>query len=260
MKSIESNTIHFQVTGDNSSPDNIPWKKLKSIVEAYINLISSFNVHLLNGEEFTLNEFFLTNINACCTDISLEVKSESPVKANDLMIKTFKNSNKNELPYAIKKNANLLNRELIDPNLALKLFDTAGVDIAYEPSFYDIGDVIIEERRTIYGKMINIGGKDPNFHLVDHTGTEFIIGGITEKDAADLANKLYRNIGVVVDCKIHTLTMEIDTRCKFIELLPYDDRNWLEESAKFISTVPSIFSSTAEMHEKLTEIRRGTTK
>ena len=260
MKNTEQNLIHIQLTGDKAHPGNIPFPKLISIIESYIKLIGSFNVFMLNGEEFSFNDFSLTNINACCTDISLAVESEKQVFANEFMIDTFNRSRIDDLPYEIKRTANTLNRELIDQDLALKLFNSLGIDVAYEPTIFDIEDVIIEERRTIYGKMNNIGGKTPNFHLEDHTGKEFVVGGISESDASDLAKRLYRNIGVVVDCKIHTLSMEIDSHCKYIQLLPYDDKNWFEESTKFINNIPSIFSSTDEMHEKLTEIRRGTNK
>jgi len=255
MKNTEQNFIHIQLTGDKAHPENIPFPKLVSIIESYIKLIGSFNVFMLNGEEFSLSEFSLTNINACCTDISLAVESKKQVYANDFMIDTFSQDRKTELPFEIKKNANMLNHELIEQDLALKLFTNAGVDVAYEPKIFDVEDIIIEERRTIYGKMNNIGGKTPNFHLEDHTGKEFVVGGINEQVASELANRLYKNIGVIVDCKIHSISMEMESHCKFIHLLPYDDRNWFEESAKFINKFPSIFPSTEEMHKKLSEIR-----
>lgn len=260
MKNIESNTIHFQVTGDNSSPDNIPWKKLKSIVEAYINLISSFNVHLLNGEEFTLNEFFLTNINACCTDITFAVESAAHVQANDLMVDTYKLGNITDLPDQVKNSANLLNNSLLEQNLAIILFTNAGDTVHYEPIIYDFEEIFIKERRTLYGRMHSIGGKVPNFHVEDLNRKNFIIDGITEDIASKLAPRLYQTIGVLVEADINLLTMEMQSKCKYIQLLPYidyDDQEWFELNEKFVNSIPNIFNSEEEMHNKLSDIRRG---
>lgn len=259
MNNGENKSIHIQLTGENAHPENIPLPKLVSIIESYVKLIGSVNIALRNGNEFSMKEFSLTSISACCTDIVLAVESEEQYLANEMMVNSFQQNHGNNLPDFVKEKANQLTYELNGIDLTLSLFNSSGLNIAYTPELFAIEDVIVLERRTIYGEIINIGGKRPNFHVEDHTGKVFVIDDISAKDATKIAPRLYANVGVVVDCHVHIPSMEIENRCKFIELLPFDDRNWLVDTKEFLQNVPSFFSSTDEMSKRLTEIRQGKT-
>jgi hypothetical protein len=257
MNNTEYKKIHIQLTGD---PSKIPLEDLISIIKAYIDLLGSVNISLLKGKEFSYSEFSLININDCCTDIELAVDSEEQIEAHDLLYKSIKEGVAENLPYEVKQKHNNLSRKLQIskiPDLALTLFNESGIEVQYLSKTFDIEDIVIEEHHTIYGKMVNIGGKSPNFHLEDHKGFTFIIELPNQEGASNLANRLYSTIGVVATCKVHIPSMEVDSRCKFVKLLPYDDRNWSEDNSKLLDQMPILFSSTQEMNEKLLDIRHG---
>lgn len=74
---------------------------------------------------------------------------------------------------------------------------------------------------TIYGKVVNAGGKNPNVHIETLQGQVVICKG-TQEQVKQLAGRLYTNVGIVGSARCDVETLEYDD-VEIKEILPYDD-------------------------------------
>lgn len=74
---------------------------------------------------------------------------------------------------------------------------------------------------TIYGRVVNAGGKNPNVHIETFDGQIVICRG-SQEQVKHLAGRLYANVGIVGAARCDVETLEIED-VEITEILPYED-------------------------------------
>lgn len=76
-------------------------------------------------------------------------------------------------------------------------------------------------RTTLYGRVVNAGGKNPNAHIETIQGTMVICRGSLAQ-VKQLAERLYTNVGIVGNARCDVETLEIED-VEITEILPYEE-------------------------------------
>lgn len=74
---------------------------------------------------------------------------------------------------------------------------------------------------TIYGRVVNAGGKNPNVHIETLEGQIIICKG-SQEQVKQLAGRLYANVGIEGSARCDVETLEIED-VEIKEILPYED-------------------------------------
>jgi hypothetical protein len=99
---------------------------------------------------------------------------------------------------------------------------------------------------TVYGKIFQVGGQDPNIHIETPTG-EHLICKVTREQAKTLANKLYSWVG---------LSGKARWESKFFKILDFEVEKIIDfEPGSALQTLSEIGSSIRKHYEDVTDVK-----
>lgn len=205
------NAEKYSITLDREGgihPDEISARTLADFLRILSKLLNSDN-----------NDLCLTSIADNC--INLNFKIAQTLKASAVALSAFISGENVEAanisPAALQELDTFRNKL---PGISLTFSPIDKYPEITVPPEKKLSDLIkkapeINYSRTIYGKVTNVGGEHPNFHIKMLGTGASIICDCSEELAAEVAHHLYSTVGVSGSFSQNTNRMKADT------LLPY---------------------------------------
>lgn len=250
-------SIRITFEGNGLRLIDFPVEKLFDLITKYLKIVVEMAKTDIPKSKLTIKDFSFASLEDGSADSQIFCKvpgiHEYSRKLNrDIVKGTFMDRSKKAFKLLNEFQGSL---ELNGLPLAANLSDETGERIIITKDKTEIVNFFFLEEIEIYGKLISIGGKTPNFHLVDHRNVEYIIGNISESIAVQLANRLYSTVGVMAETKVYLPDYVYDTHCKFVELLPYSEERWEEGIAELQKEMSDYLTDPRKIDEILNEIR-----
>lgn len=250
-------SIRITFEGNGLRLIDFPVEKLFDLISKYLNIVIEMAKTDILKSKLTIDDFSFASLEDGSADSQIFCKvpgiHEYCWKLNrDIANGTFRDRSEKAYKLFNEFQGSL---ELNGLPLCANLFDDTGEKIVITREKTELVKFFFLEEIEIYGKLISIGGKTPNFHLVDHRNVEYIIGNISESTAVKLANRLYSTVGVIAETKVYLPDYVYDTHCKFVDLLPYTEEGWEEGIAELQKEMSDYLTDPRKIDEILNEIR-----
>lgn len=135
-----------------------------------------------------------------------------------------------EAGHPLNTNASEISRILLDfkkisQDIGQKAEITLGdgkrpyIKIDAKTEFKQLKETIVGSEKIFYGKLIAVGGKEPNIHLSKEGGN--LVIDVTEIEARELGQDLYMEIGIKAFFKQNLLSGQIEF-AKYLSKIPYN--------------------------------------
>lgn len=142
--------------------------------------------------------------------------------------------------------------QLEDTPLILQLFGNESKVARISPSdIQGTYTAYFDEEITIYGRLLHVGGKDPNFHIESDFGKTYIIRGINEETARSMADYLYKTIGIKAIVRTSVPDLNQSTKGTFVRLLSYSEDNREERVKELREYFSGIVGENRDIIEEL---------
>jgi len=115
-----------------------------------------------------------------------------------VMLYKFQKSNYRNLPTNCNPSIDKLNKFMTRTGTNIGFFGTKKEKLRLSPSnpLRKIEVYEFQSPTTVYGELLNIGGKTPNAHIMLQSTGKTIMCNLNKEQAIQLANKLYQIIGL----------------------------------------------------------------
>lgn len=220
--------IKFSITGENVSPDTLSFRKLIKILYCYSGTLFEISKSRNNSLEDKALDFSLSKIEKGSYLITVtDTENYGLVESNEIFTESVMSGNLSALPEAAVGKARIMANDLSSYGFALSLFSSSGKTIAFIPDDFKKKRGMFRDYTTIYGRMIQIGGINPNIHLEIPNRKTPVVCDISQEMVSQLVSKLYKEIGISGWVERDDDTLDIK-RMKVEEILPYDPEKFNE--------------------------------
>lgn len=218
----------ISITGNSVSPENLSYKALVKILDNYVNALyelSKARNSALNKKKL---DFTLTNIQMGSYEITMTdtYGCDLPESQNELA-EFLEEDRFEQLPDKSIQCLRDMADDLDGHDWQLMLFSKSDKKVSFLPKKFIVKTETYKEETTIYGTLIQIGGRKPNIHLEIPGRSNLLICDVDESIAKELAAKLYTEIGLSGTADRYVNSTEIK-RFKVEEILPYDPSSYDE--------------------------------
>lgn len=106
-------------------------------------------------------------------------------------------------------------------NIILGTEDRDYIILNRDSKFECLENSVVETEMIVYGRLYNVGGKDPNIHIATDLDENIKID-VSETDAIKLASELYSIVGLRIQVKQDLISQKIIS-ASFLERIPYSN-------------------------------------
>ena len=228
--------IELHLKGENLSPETFSLSKLSSIVEKYAGILNAMEPESKKGGKGRNYEFSLTGIERgsvsalLCQTGGGTFLPEQALKLNS----AFCHDTWKGLADSVLEKITDFARELQSQRLTAGLRTQDSV-FEFHPALFIARPYLIKELTTIYGEVVEVGGLNPNAHLVVPGQEKKVRCDMSRELALELGARLYTVVELIGEAEIEYPKGKIR---KFTAetLGPYDERKW-NENVKRLSEI-----------------------
>lgn len=218
----------ISIIGDSVSPENLSYKALVKILDNYVDALYELSKSRNSALNKKKLDFTLTDIQSGSYEITMTDNYGCDLSESQIELADFLEADRFEqLPDKSIQCLRSMADDLDGYNWQLTLFAKSNKKVTFLPKKFIVKTETYKEETTIYGTLIQIGGRKPNIHLEIPGRSNLLICDINESMAKELALKLYTEIGLsgIADRYINSTEIK---RFKVVEILPYDPSSYDE--------------------------------
>lgn len=224
--------IKFSITGENVSPDTFSFRELTKILYSYSGTLFEISKSRNISLEDKVLDFSLSKIEYGSYLITFtDTENYGLAESNEIFTESVMSGNLSTLPERAVAKARKMADDLSSYGLALSLFSSSGKTVSFTPEEFKKKKGMYRDYTTIYGRMIQIGGINPNIHLEIPNRKTPVVCDISQEMVNQLVSKLYKEIGISGWVERDAETLDIK-RMKVEEILPYDPEKFDENIEK----------------------------
>lgn len=248
--------IKLHLDGENLSLETFSLSKLNSIVEKYAGILNAMKPESQKGTGEKNYEFSLTGIERgsvsaiLCQTGGGSFLLEQAEKLNE----AFRCDTWKELAENVIEKITDFARELENQHLTADLW-SGDRSFEFIPALFIAKPFLIKERTTIYGEVVEVGGLNPNAHLVVPGQEKKVRCDVSRDLALELGSRLYTVVELSGEAEIEYPKGKI--RKFVVEALgPYDERKW-DENVKWLSEIFTRNLKGVDVQKLFDEMRSG---
>jgi hypothetical protein len=251
----QSELIEFRFVGGDIVPHNVRASDLADLLEAAEALITS--AVLREHHELTKDDIILGLTEVQSKSLGLRFTPSIPqiiIPEFERLADTIQRRLFDLLPHeareALRKIATFTRK-----NRCVAQLRTGNREVilaTVEPDLVIPAAPRLRIQTTIYGRVVNAGGKSPNAHLETLQGQMVICKG-TQSQVKQLAERLYSFVGVIGTACCNVDTLDID-EFEIKDVLPYEDTP-IVEAVRMLGEVAAPYFDSINADEYVRAIR-----
>lgn len=231
-------SLYFGLSGENVKFGKFSMTKFLEISSLYYSLLIKIMKFQNPNMNFDNLDFIIQNIRDGSIDVTSTCTMEVvAAQAYETFINACENNNQELFSNIDPENLSSLGNKLAQSDAVLILKKDNGETVEIHPEVLQVKSKVIKEYMTLYGELLQIGGKNPNAHIKSMLSEKTIICDVTQEQARALGSRLYQIIGLKGIATISLPKYDIN---KFLvkEILPYQET----DKDKNIEKLKQIFS------------------
>lgn len=230
------NTINIHFSGEAVNTETFSFHKFSKLAEAYLDVLREIAAADNKAVDKKTLDFCLRSIHegSYLGGFAPIGADTALLDANERLQKALENKTVGSFSAAVQDAVYDMATLAVSFEVEIGLQTVSGTYIFFDAETFIRETGTVDDFTSVYGEIIEIGGIKPNVHLQVAGRDRPLICEVTKDMAMQLSSRLYTTVGFYGRAARYIANMEIK-RFYVEEVLPYDDRNFDEDTADLMA-------------------------